>query len=341
MISQGVISNFKPIVHRNNFNFLRLLFAILVVLSHAYALLGQEEPVFLGRSLGNLSVHGFFAISGYLICQSYIRSPTIVSFSINRLLRIAPGLVIAMIVTRFVAELCGGFKTNPVPYIANGPIWTLTWEFACYIALGALGVIGVLQRNNMPSFFAAAWLIFLVNISNTGDAYLVIAPLAMMFLSGAFIAVMEERVDFKKTTLASVIGLALVTNHVLFQKIYALTVLYIPFLWGPAVTAEQVSRVIYMLAFPLVVIYVGKHAKPTINIQNDISYGVYIYGWPVAQVLVYFAIQQQITLSPAVYFFLTMVLTLPMAFVSWKLIEKPSLSLKRFFVRAKRAQFEL
>ena len=44
----------------NNFNFLRILFASLVVFSHAYALLGFEEPVIFNRSLGNLSVHGFF-----------------------------------------------------------------------------------------------------------------------------------------------------------------------------------------------------------------------------------------------------------------------------------------
>lgn len=61
----------------NNFNLLRLFFACCVVFSHAFALLGYAEPVLFGRSLGNFSVHAFFAISGYLICQSYVRSPSV------------------------------------------------------------------------------------------------------------------------------------------------------------------------------------------------------------------------------------------------------------------------
>lgn len=127
------------IKHENNFNFLRLLFASLVVFSHSYALLGLEEPVFFGRSLGNLSVHGFFVISGYLICRSYVRSTSVAAFFINRILRIVPGLAIAMIVTKVAASWCEGFEHNPVPYIANGPVWTLTWEVVCYFGLAVLG----------------------------------------------------------------------------------------------------------------------------------------------------------------------------------------------------------
>ena len=325
-------------IHKNNFNLLRLLFASLVVYSHAYALLGQEEPTLWGRSLGNLSVHGFFVISGYLICQSYVRSPTIILFGINRLLRIGPGLVIALIITKFVADLCGGFKINPVPYIANGPVWTLTWEVICYFGLAVLGLLGALKSTSIPGFFAATWLVYLANISSVGDSYIVIAPLAMMFLFGSFIAVMEGRIDFKKFPLIGIFGLAIITNHDVFQHIYGWTVSHIPFLWGPTITAEQVSRVIYMVTFPLVLIYFGKHAKPIVNIENDVSYGIYIYGWPIAQTLVYFSIHQQITLSSTLYFALTMALTLPIAFVSWKFIEKPSLSLKRLFNRDRRAK---
>lgn len=101
--------------HKNNFNFLRLLFASMVVFSHAYALLGHEEPTLWGRSLGNLAVHGFFAISGYLICQSYVRVPHFFSFAVNRFLRIAPALVVALLFTSEIAARCDAFKTNPVP----------------------------------------------------------------------------------------------------------------------------------------------------------------------------------------------------------------------------------
>ena len=259
------------------------------------------------------------------------------SFTINRLLRIGPGLVVAMFVTKLVADLCGDFKANPVPYIANGPVWTLTWEVACYFGLAILGLIGILQRNRISSFFAAAWLIFLVNIWSTSDFYLVIVPLAMMFLAGIFVALMEKEIDFLKISFAGALGLIFIANYGMFEAVYGWTVTHIPFLWGPTVTAEQISRIIYMATFPLVVIQVGKITKPVLSIENDVSYGVYIYGWPAAQALIYLAIQRHIMFSPTAYFAVTMAVTLPIAFASWKIVEKPSLSLKRLFVRSKRS----
>lgn len=280
-------------------------------------------------------MHGFFAISGYLICQSYVRSPTLISFTLNRVLRIGPGLVIAMIITKFIADFCGGFKENPVPYIANGPVWTLTWEVVCYFGLAILGLLKGLSTNSIPAFFAAAWLMYLTNISSTNDTYLVIAPMAMMFLSGTFVAVMDNSAAPRTFPLWTAIGLATITKLEIFQSLYGWTVSHIPFLWGPAINIEQAMRIVYMSTFPFLLIYVGKSAKPVIKITNDISYGVYIYGWPIAQAIAFITIQQKENLSPLVYFGLTMLFTLPVAFASWKLIEKPSLSLKRLVGRNK------
>ena len=343
--------------HNNNFNFLRLLFASLVVFSHSYALLGYEEPTLWGRSLGNLSVHGFFVISGYLICQSYICNPSLPSFFLNRFLRIIPGLVVALFFTKYVSIYCDGFKINIVPFIANGPVWTLTWEVVCYGLLAIFGQLGVLKPIGFPSFFAAAWLVYFVNISSTSEAYLVIAPLAMMFLAGAFIFIVEDNgvsnspaknpaatksinhsSDFmvasdrkiSKIPVVSFFALVAIIDFGYFQLVYQGVLARIPFLWGPSVSPEQILRVIYMAAFPFVIIYIGKHAKPIAKISNDISYGVYIYGWPVAQIFVYFAVANQYVLSPVLYFCLTMLVTIPLAFISWKVIEKPALALKKF-----------
>lgn len=319
--------------HENNFNILRLLFASLVVFSHAFALLGLEEPVIYGRTLGNLSVHAFFAISGYLICQSYVRSPELLSFLVKRFLRIVPGLVVAIIATKLIAGVCGGFKTNPVPYIANGPVWTLTWEVMCYFGLVLLGQTGVLNSKSIPAFFAAAWLVYIINISNASDEFAVVVPLAMMFLAGAFVAATEDDQKVAKAPLLSVFGLVAILNYDFFQSIHLWIASNVPFLWGPALAAEQANRIIYIAAFPLVIVYLGKFSRPIVKVENDISYGIYIYGWPIAQALVFLAMQNKADLAPVPFFVLTMLVTVPIAFASWKLIEKPSLSLKRLAIR--------
>ncbi len=319
----------QKVTHKNNFNALRLLFATLVVFSHSFALLGYEEPVLWGRSLGNLSVHGFFALSGYLICQSYINSPSLLSFTANRILRIAPAFIFAMFFSSLLVKLCGGYQTNSVPYISNGPIWTLTWEIVCYIALAILGLLGVLRTTTMPSFFAAVWLIYLINISSASITYIVIVPMTLMFLAGAFIFLIEEQINFKKTGIAMIISLVLITNTVFFQRIDVVIRSHIIFLWGTPLTFEQISRVIYLVAFPVVVIYLGKHIKTVFTLKTDISYGVYIYGWPIAQAIAHWSIKQHTSLNPLLYFVATMLVTIPLAYISWKVIEKPALSLKQ------------
>jgi len=319
--------------HHNNFNLLRLVFATLVVFSHAYALLGYEEPIIWGRSLGNLSVHGFFVISGYLICQSYLRSNTFVSFAANRVLRILPGLLVAMFATGLIASHFGGFKENPVPYIANGPVWTLTWEVVCYLMLAALGLLGTLNRDGFSVFFAVAWLLYLLNLSSDSAPFLVIAPLMMMFLAGMFISLVEAKMSFGKIAAWSSATLALLAFLPLPLAIYDWISNNIPFLWGPKVSFEQFVRIGYMVAFPAFVIYLGKYTKPLMNLKNDISYGVYIYGWPIAQAIVAVAAQYSIKLNVLSYFLITMAILAPIAFVSWKVIEKPSMSLKKWFDR--------
>src|SRR4051794_34755403 len=82
---------------RNNFNFLRLLFASLVILTHSVELVDgspRREPLQQLRlpwTVSHLAVDGFFLLSGYLIAQSWIREPHLLRFLWKRVLRIYPG----------------------------------------------------------------------------------------------------------------------------------------------------------------------------------------------------------------------------------------------------------
>src|SRR3977135_675481 len=158
------------IVHadrRNNFNFLRLLFASLVLLSHSSELLDgnrEREPLFAifhTISFGDLAVDGFFLLSGYLIVQSWQLNPSWLRFLKKRILRIYPAFIVASLVCAFIVGPLGSdaaayfrafdaptfirsmfllydpitpqvFEGSPAPYV-NGAMWTTKHEFRCYL----------------------------------------------------------------------------------------------------------------------------------------------------------------------------------------------------------------
>ena len=85
----------------NNLNWLRLLFAFFVLVVHSYDLTGNTDN-FLSRAgipLSAIGVSGFFAISGYLIYKSMLRSKSVASYFKNRLLRLYPALIVCLAVS--------------------------------------------------------------------------------------------------------------------------------------------------------------------------------------------------------------------------------------------------
>lgn len=90
----------------NNFNFIRVVAAALVIITHTYVLvglgIGHDFLYQLTREDMSVSILGlrtFFVISGFLIAQSMERSSTYKSFFIKRVLRIFPGLMACLLVT--------------------------------------------------------------------------------------------------------------------------------------------------------------------------------------------------------------------------------------------------
>ena len=93
----------------NNLDFLRLVFAGLVIVMHSFYVFSSSsvpEPLHhftLGRVYsGTLAVYGFFAISGYLIVASWLRVPRLGDFMKRRVLRIYPGFVACCLLCVFV-----------------------------------------------------------------------------------------------------------------------------------------------------------------------------------------------------------------------------------------------
>jgi peptidoglycan/LPS O-acetylase OafA/YrhL len=222
----------------NNFNLLRFLAATLVIFSHSSALAWgiNIEPVY--KYAGHLETGGtlgvivFFAISGYLIPQSFVtRSGDLKSFFTARILRIYPGLVAATFLSaifagfatntpwsqflsdhvtrRFLLHnslgypteyfLPGAFASNPTAGVVNGSLWTLPVEMEMYLVVAVLGILGLFAaREWFNAFFAA--LILVVGTVKISDLPLVygsspeVPRMAIAFLFGAFFYVNRDRI---------------------------------------------------------------------------------------------------------------------------------------------------
>jgi peptidoglycan/LPS O-acetylase OafA/YrhL len=181
----------------NNFDFMRLSLAVLVIYSHAYALgLGSEalEPVVRAThgqiSGGVIAVDSFFVMSGFLITASAERSRGVGTYLKKRVARIYPAFLVAMILSALIVlPLSGGtsvyagwwarvadfllqtlrmrefsykgaFMGNPYPGTINGSTWSVPYEFWCYIGVALLMLAGWLRRRGlMLGLFAASWVI--------------------------------------------------------------------------------------------------------------------------------------------------------------------------------------
>ena len=183
----------------NSFDTLRLIFAVLVIFSHSFDLgrgSDKREPLYVlthGQiTFGNVSVWAFFVISGFLIAQSWTRSPKPLKFMKRRVARIYPGFIVAALLTALIAVPIAAdpatrrpiamgnfllqtlrlqvFDTSPVfvhnawPNALNGSLWSVPFEFWCYIGILVLGVTGLLLRRWLVvALFAAviAWHLYL------------------------------------------------------------------------------------------------------------------------------------------------------------------------------------
>lgn len=280
---------------KNNFDGIRIIASVLVLCSHMFALSGRWEPRFLGdHSFGNLGVLIFFSISGYLVTASWVSDPDSKRFLIRRFLRIIPGLFVAVIVSYITIRLLGlsGFPKNPL-HAFNGSLWTIPYEIYFYLFIC---VIGVLTNS-----------------------------FSLMLLFGAFVAF-----TFLPESFLSYFGLffaggAILKQYPVLRKgtfLIAFAAMSLVYLW--------LDNTIIGLAFiiPPLTIWVGTQSWPILNkagIFGDLSYGIYIYAWPVQQIIV------ALLGKNTSYFQLlatSLLAVLLLAWLSWHFVEKPSLNLK-------------
>jgi len=335
----------------NNFNLIRMIAALAVLVSHAYPITlgpGAEEPLeaLTGRTLGSLAVAVFFVISGFLIAESFARARSWQDFIVARVLRLWPALIVSLLVVAFLMGpmvttlFPGAYFTNPAvwtfmvknaalatpqyslpgvfenqPYSnVEGPIWTLFYEVVCYLGLFAAGLLGLLRRQWAMSMliaaFAGLWLLadiyqpaLHLKIDKTLD-------LGLPFAVGTLMWLWKDRLPL---TLWGVVGLLALT------ALLATTPLY------------GIMLTLFLAYTTFWAAYVPDGGLRAYNRLGDYSYGVYIYAFPAQGLAVW--------LSGPMTPFENMVLALPLtlipSMISWHLLEKPALALRRHPVLAR------
>jgi peptidoglycan/LPS O-acetylase OafA/YrhL len=329
----------------NNFDALRFWAALAVLWSHAFPItLGAESPqpltVLSGgqTNLGNIAVAFFFVISGFLITRSFERSSDSWSFVRARVLRIMPALVVVLIGVAFVLgplvtrvpvseyltssapyryvlahasfsganELPGVFEENPVEH-ANDSLWTLRYEVVCYGLVCLLGFARLLNRYVTLGLYIAlvATLAVLEPLHSIANEDLPgpdrLLDFTALFLAGAVLH--QWRVPLRANW--AWLCVALVTACVLL---------------GGYKTAQRT-----LLPYVVIVLAQGIQWKVPSPIKlGDLSYGIYIYAWPITQLAV-MALPQPTWLAAGL---IATPITLVCAWLSWHVIEKRALALK-------------
>lgn len=305
----------------NNFTAVRLAAAMAVVLSHSYPLIGQShELIVMNRTVGSFAVHCFFVISGYLIAGSWARSPGW-NFVFRRIARLAPALIVSHAFALIAASAYNNYIGQPVPWIYHGSLWTINWEVLMYVGVCLFGVMGLLRPAVLGSLYAVGLLLICINMQSTSTGSTVIAPLILLFVCGALLQ-MNREIDIGRLGPFALISLFLlfapgISDLVLdFLRQWPLG-----FVWD--IDVGGVRYMIYLLALPIAVIYLCAFSPFSVRLQNDYSYGVFVFAWPIQQVCVHYFLTLGLPAEPLLLFVVSASLSLSVAVPLWHYVEKP------------------
>lgn len=339
-------------------NVVRLLLAVLVVFSHTFPLGGfGSDPLIIGAlgvsgtvSFGTFAVAGFFSLSGFLVTRSAIvNDPG--EFILARFLRVWPGYFVSLLVSGFMVlpailiiqgtltpeyfqpqsssvysyvmrnallplnlqwDILGGPVEVPYPGSINGSLWTLPLEVRAYAVALLLVLLGSklgTKRVFVTSVAALGFLIVFKNLNQDLVATLfpefINLELLFVFLAGGLFAVLGEglKVDRKAVFIAFgflVLGISIhnASLAVIFLSPMALLLPWFAGLW--------------------------KKSVPKFFL-NDYSFGTYIFAFPIQQLVA----ASHLFSNPVAFFLFSLAATLLLAALSWHLIEKPSLNLRK------------
>jgi peptidoglycan/LPS O-acetylase OafA/YrhL len=340
---------------RNNaIGFLRLFFATVVVWYHVG--LGNFSPGHLPS--GFLAVAGFFVLSGLLITRSFEKVQSPGRFLWHRFLRIMPAFWVCLFAVAFVfaplafvyehGNLAGFSSQSPSPWgyvmhnsalqmnqgtigsliqglpepkFLNGSLWTLEWEFLCYVTVLAVGILGLFKRYGWLNLvlLAIAYLYASIGLASNPPAALpfiyVIAELGVFFWIGACAYMYRDRL-----VMSGPLAILCAVAVVVASPRQAAAFLVIP--------SMAYATLYAAMALPI----------RSFDRRFDFSYGLYIYAYPVQQLFSIYGLNHY---GVAAYFFASLFTALLFAAASWFGIERVFLSLKNYGLKPRAAESTL
>lgn len=325
----------------NNFDFLRFMAALFVILSHSTPLTGLKIPEPLTNettgqmSFGRLGVIIFFFLSGFLITGSFMNSRSLVGYLKARALRIFPGLFTVLLLSIVVLgplvtnlplgeyfgsrrtwdyllsnmtlyniqyDLPGVFTNNAYPGAVNGSLWTLPLEVFYYLVVAALGITGLLKWRPVVI------LLILVALNTGGGGFY--RDMFPFFGAGMVFYLYRNQIPYSgRLALLSAACLVVAARVGGLNDAMLLFGAYLVF-W-----------VAFNRRLPL-----SRFAR-----FGDFSYGLYIYAFPVQQTISYL---YGGPMDRWLHFALAVPATVVCAALSWHLVEKHFLKLKKVSFRA-------
>jgi peptidoglycan/LPS O-acetylase OafA/YrhL len=336
----------------NSIAFLRLMLALSVVLVHALALGWQEFALLGGTFVGDLAVDGFFVVSGFLVTRSALGLPTLRRFAWHRFLRIMPGFWASLVLTAVVAAPLvawlqglpatraftgpdpahhfvlrnaslfiqqwgvGGLRGGPTGQeeAMNGALWTLFYEAVCYGIVAVLVAVGIVRGRRgshgpqlthaLPlAMTGAVWLLYAAHSAGllpVGPEYL--GRFVLLFLLGALGHLFADRIRFTALYLLPAAAVALGSM----------------FAFGD-------YRPTGALAFAYLLLWATVALPVRWTSAADISYGLYVYHWPIQLVLLSAGAMHLGRLGFTV---LSLLVVGAFAIASWHFLEAPALRCK-------------
>lgn len=348
-------SNLESVINgrENNLNIIRLFAIIMVLYSHSFILSGSSEPSppFFNGGYGPIGLNIFFVISGFLITHSYLRTQNPKRFLWSRVLRIFPALFCVVTLSAFVlgplvttlpldayftnpqtysyllvftlfighGVLPGVFTQNPYPFAVNGALWVLKYMVAFYALVLFLGITKVLDKKRIILMMFLLCLV--LHHLNVGKS------LYLFMIS----------ID-QTLRLFTYFGLGMVAY--LYRDSLPIDIAYFVFCVLVLVIAsvqKGLNESLFVFILTYMVLYVGYNKRiylSRFSKIDDISYGVFIYSFPVQQTVVYLYGGK---MNPWINFSISLVISLVLGALSWYICEKRFLKLKDLpFSRSKK-----
>jgi peptidoglycan/LPS O-acetylase OafA/YrhL len=336
--------------HDNNYTLIRLVLSASVIYFHSFALSNTTFADYLSAPLtpisdvGGLAVKLFFFLSGLFVAQSFHKDPGILGFALKRFLRIWPGYFVCLLVTALLLVAVAGDApfshylrfTGLYDYVLRNSVFDLTWgingvlfghrmeslngsihtlpmEAKMYVVMGCIGVFGLMRTRPRIALAGAIALLLAASpavkllpfdLFNAKWS----RPAGLLFLAGMVAYGLSARIRLGLWQGAVLLVALQFSSGIVHEVLF-----YASAVWAMLMIGQAD--------------WIGRLLRP----RQDLSYGIYVYGWPCQQIVLALV---STTLNPYLLTLLALLLAGAFAALSWRFVEKPAIGLGKQLVVA-------